>query len=371
MLDQPTLQKIHIAAVISAHGFGHAARAAAVLESLRATSDSLHFDIFSETPEWFFAESLGSGFSFHAIPVDVGIVQRSPFEEDLPQTREKLEKMYLTGTQIPDQLAELFLRAECRLVLCDISPAGILAASNAGIPSVLVENFTWDWIYSGYFGQEPGLIAAAQRLQSIFAKADYHIQAEPICKPRRCDLASRPVARRPRNSRESTRKRLGVPADAKLVLITAGGIEQRYPALDALASAPANVQFVIPGGSDDVLRAGNVTLLPHHSEFFHPDLVYASDAVLGKLGYSTIAEAYHAGIPFAFAPRENFRETDPLARFVRNQLGGIEVSYQDFASGNWIKILPELLACPRQERNCPNGADEIAGFVLHTILGQP
>lgn len=338
---------------------------------MRACNNRLHFDIFSATPEWFFAESLGSGFSYHAIQADVGVVQRSPFEEDLPQTREKLGKMYMIGTEIPDQLTELFLRAECRLALCDISPAGILAASSAGIPSVLVENFTWDWIYAGYFEQEPGLMAAAERLQSIFSKADYHIQAEPICKPRRCDLVSRPVARRQRNSRDSVRERLGVRAGAKLVLITAGGIEQRYPAVDTLARAPVNVQFVIPGGSNDVVKSGNVTLLPHHSEFFHPDLVYTSDAVLGKLGYSTIAEAYHAGIPFAFVPREDFRETGPLARFVRNHLGGIEVSYQDFASSGWIKFLPELLANSRQERSCPNGADEIARFILQTCLRQP
>ena len=48
----------------------------------------------------------------------------------------------------------------------------------------------------------------------------------------------------------------GALAQEKLVLITAGGIEQPYPAVDALAAAPANVQFVIPGGSDDVSGAG-------------------------------------------------------------------------------------------------------------------
>jgi hypothetical protein len=31
----------------------------------------------------------------------------------------------------------------------------------------------------------------------------------------------------------------------------------------------------------------NLVLLPHHSGFYHPDLVNASDAVIGKVGYST------------------------------------------------------------------------------------
>ena len=57
--------------------------------------------------------------------------------------------------------------------------------------------------------------------------------------------------------------------------------------------------------------------MPHHSAFYHPDLVNASDAVVGKLGYSTVAEAALAGVSYAYVPRNQFRETESFGKFRR------------------------------------------------------
>ncbi len=368
MILNSQVQPISIAAVVSPHGFGHAARASAVLESLRAHQPDLSFEIFSEAPEWFFYESLGGGFRYHRFPSDVGLVQRTPFEENLSDTRIRLEKMFLSENNLPERLADLFLQTGCCLALCDISPLGILAAEKTGIPSLLVENFTWDWIYAEYFESEPGLMEVSQRLQAVFSRARFHIQAEPICMPRRCDFVSRPVARRPRLSRETVRKKLGIPPGSKVVLVTAGGIEQPYPGLPGLAEAPAGIHFVIPGGSQQMRIAGNMTLLPHHSSIYHPDLVFSSDAVAGKLGYSTVAEAYYAGIPYAYVPRQRFRETAPLASFVRNHLGGFEISYDEFVTGRWAHRAEQLFDHPIQNRMNHWGSDEIARYILGSGL---
>jgi len=66
------------------------------------------------------------------------------------------------------------------MVICDIAPMGIRVARAAGVPSVLIESFTWDWIYRGYAVQ--GLNQFETYLQSIFAEATYRIQTQPICK---------------------------------------------------------------------------------------------------------------------------------------------------------------------------------------------
>lgn len=339
-----------------------------MIESLRAYKADLQFEIFTQAPEWFFEETLGEGYRYHPFPTDVGLVQRTPFEENLPETRVQLERMYHSENDLVDKLAELFVQTGCSVAICDISPLGILAAEKAGIPSVLVENFTWDWIYAEYFEDEPGLAAVSQLLQSIFEKAAVHIQAEPICRPRRCDFVSRPVARRPRQARETVRRQLGVPPSSWLVLVSTGGIEQTYPGLSGLLESPAGIHFVVPGGSKRLEIHGNTTLLPHHSGFYHPDLVHASDAVVGKLGYSTVAEAYYAGIPFAYAPRKRFRETEPLGTFVRNHLGGFEISYEEFISGRWALRI-ERLFNNHSDRNWAHwGADEIARYIVNSGL---
>ena len=46
-----------------------------------------------------------------------------------------------------------------------------------------------------------------------------------------------------------------------------------------------------------MVREKNVILLPANTDLYHPDLVHAADAVVAKLGYSTVAETYSAGVP--------------------------------------------------------------------------
>jgi len=48
------------------------------------------------------------------------------------------------------ELADKIRFADCHLVTSDISPLEIAAAKRAGIGSILVENFTWDWRYEAY-----------------------------------------------------------------------------------------------------------------------------------------------------------------------------------------------------------------------------
>jgi hypothetical protein len=127
------------------------------------------------------------------------------------------------------------------------------------------------------------------------------------------------------------------------------------------------VWLVVPGGSERPEQRGNLVLLPHHSPVYHPDLVAAGDAVVGKLGYSTLAEAYHAGAPYGFIRRPGFRESDVLAEYVLSQMDGVDVPEAAFESGEWEAFLPELLARPRRPPGRPNGADEIAAYVVDQV----
>ncbi len=51
-----------IAYFISPHGFGHAARAAAVMEATYEMDPAIRFEIFTQVPRWFFHDSLSGNF---------------------------------------------------------------------------------------------------------------------------------------------------------------------------------------------------------------------------------------------------------------------------------------------------------------------
>ena len=351
---------------ISPHGFGHAARAASVIESICEIETSIRFEIFTRVPSWFFQVSLPGPFSYHSLLTDIGIVQETPLKEDLGKTIQYLDNFLPFESSLIDRLAQQLERLKCELVICDIAPMGIVAAQKAGIPSVLVENFTWDWIYQGYAGLDEQINNHVTYLQRIFESVSYHIQTEPVCFYREADLLTLPVSRKVKTPDKNIRKQLHIPVDKKVILITMGGIREKYTFIKQLTSQ-RDACFIIPGGSELMELTGNLVLLPHHSDFYHPDLVNASDAVVGKLGYSTLAEIYHAGVPFGYISRPSFRESRKLADYAEREMACIAIEEADFHNGNWVSQLPQLLTLRQMQRSGPNGSEQIATYICELL----
>ncbi|MFO7598234.1 MAG: hypothetical protein R6X27_00310 [Candidatus Desulfacyla sp.] len=352
----------HIAYFISPHGFGHAARASAVMCALHEMDPTLHFEIFTTIPSWFFEDSLVGPFTHHGVLTDIGLVQETPLHADLARTVERLDRFIPFEKERIGKLAREIERLNCGFVVCDIAPIGIATAREAGVPSLLVENFTWDWVYEEYEGSHGGLKRHGDYLGTLFSQVDYHVQTEPVCSPRTADLTVPPVSRSARSTGKEVLQGLNIPDGGKMVLVTMGGVPEDYKGMKAL-SLPEDVYVVIPGAGSFLEIRRNLITLPHRSRFFHPDLVTAADAVVGKVGYSTLAEVYHGGVPFGFIKRPNFQESDILSAFIETQMSGLAIDEGSFRTGEWVSNLPRLLEMPRIKRHGPNGADQIAEFV--------
>jgi hypothetical protein len=355
-----------IAYIISSHGYGHAARAAAVMLALLKKNPEIHFEVFTQVTPGFFQPQLSNHLTFHREWTDIGLVQNGPFIEDIPATLQSLDDFLSQSSQIIDRLKTQIQKSGCRLVICDIAPIGIAAAAAAGVHSILVENFTWDWIYAGYPEWRSAFAPSMRVFEDWFHQADEHIQTQPVCSPdSHADLLTLPVGRKPLKSKSAVYSSLDIPLEAKTVLITTGGIENQPTFLDLL-SQHKGVYFLVPGGSKDGFHIqGNLIAFPHQSDLYHPDLVHACDAVIGKVGYSTIAEVYSAGVPFGYVPRLQFREMGPLVEFIQQYIPGLQILPAAFASAAWLDNLDELFSLPRMVHDGPDGAGQIADFILN------
>jgi hypothetical protein len=324
-------------------------------------------EIFTRVPAWFFHKSLAHPFGYHDVLTDIGLVQSTALSADLPATMRRLDSFLPFDQTLVDGLAQRVRALRCALVVCDIAPLGIAVAQEAGLPSVLIENFTWDWIYHEYVTDHPDLQSHIAYLRAWFARADYHLQTEPVCQPDAADLTTRPVSRTPCTPAHLIRDRLSLPPDVKAVLITMGGIAEQVQCLDRLTQH-RTVYFVIPGAaSTSVQKRDNLVLLPHNHDLFHPDLIQACDAVVGKAGYSTLAEVFHAGVPFGYISRPAFRESAVLAAYIDQHMPSIAMPPEQFHTGGWLSRLPDLLALPRVRRSGPNGAEQAAGFIQRLL----
>ncbi len=361
--------KLSIAYFITSHGFGHAARASAVMNAIYARWPYVSFEIFTLTPQWFFTNCLKAPFAWHPQQTDVGLVQTSPLHFDPDQTIDALAAFLPFEDQLLKSLADKLCAADCHLVISDISPLGIAAAQYAGMASVLVENFTWDWIYEPYVPETPGFNKYIHLLEGYFNSAGLRIQATPICKRIGEHPCTPPISRAPAADPLQVRKQLGISGHEKMVLITMGGIAGNLPFIEKLAAVDKPVCFVLPGTSinpaDAGIKQNQVIFLPQNSAFHHPDLVNAADAVVGKVGYSTLAEVYHAGVPYGFVSRPDFRESPVFETYIRQNMAGIEIPEIEFNSGAWLNCLPELLSHPKQVRSEPNGADAAADYICN------
>ena len=352
---------------VSPHGFGHAARACAIINALRRRSPGAVFHVFTRVPQWFFSESLAAGFSYHDVETDVGMVQASPLHEDVPATVQRLEQFCDFSDARLAPLVNDIVRTGCQAVICDISPLGIAVAHNAGLPSVLIENFTWDWIYQGYADSDPRMARFADLLRDVFARTSCRVQTEPVCVRVPGTLTVPPLSRAPRTSRTATRTALGVTGDARLVLVSMGGVATEYGFLDSI-HRHADTTFLIPSHTAEaVTRRENLILLPWHCELYHPDLVVAADVVVGKLGYSTIAEAYNGGAAFGYLTRDRFRESPPLEQFLRAQMPSVKLDESALVSDDWMAAIEPLFSAPRVPHNPHVAADAIATRISSLI----
>ncbi len=356
---------IEIAYFVTPHGFGHATRAAAVMAALQKRDPNIHIHIFTQAPERIFTETLPQAFTYHNLLTDLGLVQRTPLEADFPATIERLNTFYPLDQSLIQKLAQQIQSCVC--VCCDIAPLGIAVAQKANRPSVLIENFTWNWIYEPFVSEHPAFTPHIAYLKNLFQSATHHIQTRPVCHPNSKATTVNPVSRDNRQSRTEIRQALGLPDTSKAVMITMGGVPFQYTGSNHLSEF-ANTYFILPNSGNTLHQEGNLIHLPRESSIFHPDLVQASDLVISKIGYSTLAEVYQSGTPLGYIPRPEFRESAALIPFIEAHMPSLSIANDDFESGKWLQSLPQLLALPRAQRTQPNGAHQIAEYLIKTIL---
>jgi hypothetical protein len=199
----------------------------------------------------------------------------------------------------------------------------------------------------------------------------YHIQANPICdEDPSADLTVNPISRKPRQNGSMIRKQLGIDSDRPLVFITTGGAG--YDDLPWKSFLKYfDITFLIPGPFKKVFYRDNVIGLPVKSEFFHPDLIDASNAVIGKVGYSTVAEVYHSGVPFGYIPHSSQRESEALEKFIVENMPASRIDEKAFRHGRRLHELGNLLTLKRIGRTEKNGAEQVAQWILNKLDDSP
>ncbi|MEP6916507.1 MAG: hypothetical protein ABJC89_12715, partial [Acidobacteriota bacterium] len=299
---------------ISGHGFGHASREIEVINALLVGGPGRSAPaivIRSSAPRWLFDRNVRGPFTLIEGPCDTGLVQIDSLHLDAP---ESIRRAAAFHRQLPGRVeteAALLRSHDARLAISDAPPLACAAARAAGIPSAVLSNFTWDWIYQAYteaLDAAPDLIPA---IQDAYRCADeawrfpLHGGFETFDRP--VDVPF--VARHATHDREDVRRRLQLPADAPVALASFGGygIGDFDPArLDCLD----DWTVVITGDRPSAPLPEGVRFI-HESTIYdgglrYQDLVRAVDAVVTKPGFGIVAECLANGTAMLYTSRGRF-----------------------------------------------------------------
>ncbi|HVB39196.1 MAG TPA: hypothetical protein VND92_11685, partial [Vicinamibacterales bacterium] len=135
---------------VSCHGFGHASRDIEVINAIRARRPDLRIVVRTTVDRWLFDASVYGAFAYDEVECDTGVVQIDSLRLDEAETVRRATAFYETLDARAAAEGRALRALHASLVVGDIPPLACAAAEAAGLPAVLLGNFTWDWIYEGY-----------------------------------------------------------------------------------------------------------------------------------------------------------------------------------------------------------------------------
>lgn len=334
----------NIAYYISSHGYGHAARQQAVIKELAKHDCSIH--VRTATPDKFFK----SASSIHHQRYDIGMIQADALHFDIPASLQWMAEFLSEQETLIEQEVAFIHKKNIRLVVSDMPAIVCEIASRAGVPSVVVTHFTWDWVYGHYMDSYPQYQPIVDTLRAQYDKATLALQMQ-IPKPHIFDMfrTVEPVGliyNQPTKSRAEIRAEFDIPDDMPMVLLSMGGHSWGDSNIRSLKHFKDAIFLVMPGAWEQVKdKPERFRPVPMAYDEYH-NLIAAADVLVGKAGGSTVAEVIGHRTPMIYTTqgREQWRETDLLADTLESYGSVQHVSMSDFLAGNWVDLLPEFLS---------------------------
>jgi hypothetical protein len=354
----------HLLVYISAHGYGHVAQTAPVLDNLRERLPALRLTVCSGVPERYLHSRIMGDFLHIQEATDIGMVMASALDVQPEESLQAYRKFHADWDARVAYEVRRIHALQPDFILSNVAYLPLAAAKRAGIPCAAMCSLNWADILTHYCGVASGVEAVLGQIRAAYAGADVFLRMTPGMTM--ADLPNLhsvgPVARQGRNLRAQLSRRLGLNPHEKLVLITMGGVATRLP-VENWPEMPG-VHWLVQGDWN-VERPDFHALELAGMDFV--DILASSDALLCKPGYGSFVEAACNGIPVLYVSRRDWPEEPCLVEWLVSHGCCREVDREQVESGALEEALHGLLWRPRPGRVVPEGIPQVADYLARSI----
>jgi len=345
----------HLLVAITAHGFGHAAQAAPVINALRRRIPDLRLTLYTGLPHALLASRFEGEFALIPHSPDVGMCMKNALEVDGAASAAAYQQYHRHWEQAVAAEARLLGSHAPDAILANVPYRILAAASRVGIPALALCGLNWADIYRHFCGDLPGAATILDEMHDAYRSARAFLQPTPSMPM--SDLDNRigigPIARVGTVRRGEIQRRLGLPAVAKLIVVSLGGIPTRLTPADW--PLLPDVYWIVPAAWGPQRRD---TIAFESLAMNFVDALRSADALITKPGYGSFAEAACNGTPVLYAPRHDWPEEEYLAEWLHRNGRCLPISRGQLEQGAFTKPLEALFALAARDPVIPTGIDD-------------
>lgn len=349
---------------LSAHGFGHAAQTAPVVNTLRSLVPNLRVTLRTDLPKRFLTSRFDGGFELLPGTGDFGMVMESALTVGLERSAQRYAALHAEWeARIADE-STIISRLKPDLVLSNISYLVLAGARAARVPGVGLGSFTWDQVYAHYFASRREAAKVLEQMRAAYMSAEQLLALQPGMPlagfPRVTSVGV--VARVGQSQASLLRQHLRLSADARLVVVSLGGIDH---AID-LGQWPqfSDLHWVVP---KSLLPARTDMTAQEDLPFHFTDLLASADALITKPGYGNFTEAACNGAPLLYVPRPDWPEQPYLLDWITRHGRARPLGAERLDSGDLRASLAELWSLARLETIIPEGGWRAARMLANYL----
>ncbi len=356
----PVLQ---FAIYISDHGYGHAARIAALCEEF--INFGIYCHLVTRRPAFLFSYLDPHYHTIHARAIDSGVKHFPGLKSDLGSTKQAILDLLSQRNNLAATEIEFLRRNQIDLIIADAPFLVIDFAAHTSIPAICITNFDWHYIYSRLFADDVSMLPVLNLIWSLYRRFDASFclpfstqdSVAALANTTECGLLARA-----KKSYVNIRQKLNWPQETQILLVMFGGEGSMDLDYEVLCAAFSGKVISI----ETEVKATNHHQVNKEDDFL--DLIYNADIVICKPGYSTLAEAVQFGKFIVYCPRYNYPEEIALLEGLKDYPNCLKLDSLKLTVNQWKRVFAKTEPSHKLPSSYQNRNQEVAAMLVSSYL---